>query len=280
MAVQWLTGILIAVGISLGGWKAGALSTRGALAAVLLGALVFGGGGLAWAFVMVLFFVSSSLLSRLNFGAAERKSQTVDDFSKGSRRDAWQVAANGGVAGLAALLHLLYPQAAWPWLAYCASLAAANADTWATELGVLSRRLPLTITSLQPVERGTSGAVSMAGTLASLAGAALIGAAGALLWGGRLALEMSLWRHLTILGVIALVGLGGSLLDSLLGATLQAIYHCPQCDRQTERHPRHRCGAATTRVRGLPWLDNDRVNLAATLFAPLLGLALGAVFLM
>ena len=280
MAAQWLTGILIAVGISLGGWKARALSGRGALAAVLLGVLVFGGGGLAWAFVMVLFFVSSSLLSRLNFGAAERKSQTVDDFSKGSRRDAWQVAANGGVAGLAALLHLLYPQAAWPWLAYCASLAAANADTWATELGVLSRRLPLTITSLQPVERGTSGAVSMAGTLASLAGAALIGAAGALLWGGRLALEMSLWRHLTILGVIALAGLGGSLLDSLLGATLQAIYHCPQCDRQTERHPRHRCGAATTRVRGLPWLDNDRVNLAATLFAPLLGLALGAVFLM
>jgi uncharacterized protein (TIGR00297 family) len=279
MAAQWLTGILIAVGISLGGWKAGALSGRGALAAMLLGVLVFGGGGLAWAFVMVLFFVSSSLLSRLNFGAAERKNKSTDDFSKGSRRDAWQVAANGGVAGLAALLHLIYPQAAWPWLAYCASLAAANADTWATELGVLSRRLPVTITSLQPVERGTSGAVSTTGTLASLAGAALIAVPGALLWNGRLALEIPLLHHLAILSIITLAGLGGSLFDSLLGATLQAIYHCPQCDRQTERHPRHRCGAPTTRVRGLPWLDNDRVNLAATLFAPLLGLALGVLFL-
>ena len=280
MAVQWLTGILIAVGISLGGWKAGALSTRGALAAVLLGALVFGGGGLAWAFVMVLFFVSSSLLSRLNFGAAGRKAHTADDFSKGSRRDAWQVAANGGVGGLAALLYLFYPDAGWPWLAYCASLAAANADTWATELGVFSRRLPVMITSLRrPVERGTSGAVSAAGTLASLAGAALIGAAGAVLWGGRLALDVPLSQRVAGLAIITLAGLCGSLFDSLLGATLQAIYHCPNCDRHTERHPRHHCGATTQQIRGLPWLDNDRVNLAATLFAPLLALGLGLLLM-
>ena len=279
MAAQWLTGLLIAVGVSLGGWKAGALSTRGALAAVLLGGLVFGGGGLAWAFVMVLFFVSSSLLSRLNFGAAGRKAQSVGEFSKGSRRDAWQVAANGGAAGLAVLLYLLYPDTWWPWLAFCATLAAANADTWATELGVFSRRLPVMLTTLQPAERGASGAVSATGTLASLAGAALIGAAGALLWGGRLALDVPPSQRVVGLVIITLAGLSGSLFDSLLGATLQAIYHCPQCDRHTERHPRHHCGAATQQIRGLPWLDNDRVNLAATLFAPLLALALGFMFM-
>jgi uncharacterized protein (TIGR00297 family) len=279
MAMQWLTGILIAVVVSLGGWKARALSTRGALAAVLLGVLVFGGGGLAWAFVMVLFFVSSSLLSRLNFGAAGRKAQSAGEFSKGSRRDAWQVAANGGAAGLAVLLHLLYPDAGWPWLAFCATLAAANADTWATELGVFSRRLPVMITTLQPAERGASGAVSAAGTLASLAGAALIGAAGALLWGGRLALDIPPSQRVVGLAIITLAGLGGSLFDSLLGATLQAIYHCPNCDRLTERHPHHHCGAGTQQIRGLPWLDNDRVNLAATLFAPLLALVLGLIFM-
>ena len=59
-------------------------------------------------------------------------------------------------------------------------MAAVNADTWATELGVLSRTPPRLITSGKVVERGTSGGVSLAGTLAALGGAAVIGLAAAL----------------------------------------------------------------------------------------------------
>ena len=86
-----------------------------------------------------------------------------------------QVIANGGICGAFVLLHLLLPDAEWIWLGFAGTLAAANADTWGTELGVLSKRQPRLITSLKPVPRGTAGAVTLDGTLASLGGALFIG---------------------------------------------------------------------------------------------------------
>jgi uncharacterized membrane protein len=59
----------------------------------------------------------------------------------------------------------------------------------------------------------------------------------------------------------------GSFFDSLLGATYQAIYYCPQCKKETERYPLHTCGTKTKLTRGLPWLDNDLVNFLASVFA-------------
>jgi uncharacterized membrane protein len=69
------------------------------------------------------------------------------------------------------------------------------------------------------------------------------------------------WTYL----LVALAGTAGALVDSLLGATLQAIYICPNCKKETEQYPSHTCGAATQRVRGLPWLNNDLVNLTCIL---------------
>jgi uncharacterized membrane protein len=66
----------------------------------------------------------------------------------------------------------------------------------------------------------------------------------------------------------------GALFDSLLGATVQAMFFCPTCGRETERHPRHSCGTATKHVRGWAWLDNDGVNFAASLAGAIVSLAL------
>jgi uncharacterized membrane protein len=76
---------------------------------------------------------------------------------------------------------------------------------------------------------------------------------------------------------ITVGGFVGALIDSLLGASLQAIYYCPQCQKETERHPLHSCGSATSLKRGWVWLNNDWVNAACTLSAGLVGIFLALI---
>jgi Raf kinase inhibitor-like YbhB/YbcL family protein/uncharacterized protein (TIGR00297 family) len=281
LTIQIPLGVLLALLVALAAYRVRALNRTGALAAALLGAVIFGLGGLPWAIVLLGFFISSSALSRL-FG--RRKARFDEKFSKGSRRDAGQVLANGGVAGLAALGAFLANGHPWLsytlWLAFCASLAAANADTWATELGVISRRPPVLITSGKTVETGASGGISAAGTLAALAGSALIALIGLVLdLSGGLpftsAHPIDWLMRLAPYGLVLLAGLFGSLVDSALGATLQAIYTCPTCAKETERHPLHTCGTPTRLVRGWRWLNNDWVNSFCTLSAGLMALGVG-----
>jgi uncharacterized protein (TIGR00297 family) len=266
--LQIILGGLLAALVAYAAYRAHALNRSGALAAFILGAVVFGFGGLAWAVVLLTFFITSSGLSRF---FTRRKEKVEDSFAKGGRRDAWQVAANGGIAGVAVLLHLFYPQSVMPWVMFASAFAAANADTWATELGVLNKTWPRKITTWVPVPPGTSGGVSLAGTLAAAAGSLLIALAAVLLWpdavtgtGDRL-----------IFGVVILVaGVGGSLVDSLLGATVQAIYWCKHCGKETEKFPTHSCGSQTAKIWGWGWMNNDWVNFACTLSAALLALFL------
>jgi uncharacterized protein (TIGR00297 family) len=293
MAINLLIGFLLALVIAAAARRARTLSRSGTLAALVLGTCIFGLGGLGWAILLMAFFISSSALSRL----FKKRKQALDEkYSKGSERDAAQVLANGGVAGLFAVLHAFFPGAAWPWIGCAAALAAANADTWATELGVLNPGPPVLITSGKPVEKGTSGGISAVGSLAALAGAGFVALFGALFWQGHTGLELSglspqvnpllgagtgglsFGRGLSWFGLLALSGLLGSLVDSLLGATLQAIYRCPNCQKETERHPLHSCGAPTVRVRGLGWLNNDWVNTACTLAGAVAALILISFF--
>ncbi|MFU8826342.1 MAG: DUF92 domain-containing protein [Brevefilum sp.] len=271
---DFLIGLLTAVVIAYAAHRAHALNRGGAIGAAVLGTVVFGLGGVGWAAVMLTFFITSTALSKV---FKTKKARTGDNFAKGANRDAWQVAANGGLAGVAALSFFILKQFApsyilMPllWVAFSAGLAGANADTWGTELGVLNPRQPVLLTNLRRVPMGTSGAISLVGTLAALAGSALV--ASVAVWAGRLGWApqggLGAWRIFT---AITGAGLVGALVDSLLGATLQAMYHCPACDKHTEKHPTHTCGEPTLHVRGLPWLNNDGVNLMCTLSAALAG---------
>lgn len=252
--MQILLGLALAAIISLLAWHFHSLSADGAVAATGLGTIVFGLGGWTWAVLLLIFFSSSSALT---YAFKSRKRTLVEDYAKGGRRDAGQVLSNGGIAGLFVVLHLLYAQATWPWLGFAAALAAVNADTWATELGVLDRFPPRLITNLRkPVSKGTSGGLSVVGTLAALLGSVVVGAAAAAFSTS----DQWLW-----FGLISVSGLLGSLLDSLLGATVQAMYFCPTDRKETERYPLHSCGTATIHIRGWRWLNNDWVNLACSL---------------
>lgn len=253
-------GVILAALVAYGAYRARSLNRSGALAAFILGAVVFGIGGLPWAVILLLFFITSSGLSH----RSKKKKVEEGQYAKGGRRDAWQVAANGGVAGLAVILHAFYPASPLAWTLFASAFAAANADTWATELGAMNRTWPRRLTDWRPVPPGTSGGISLAGTLAAAAGALCIAIAAALLWPKGIAGGEERWLFAAF---IFIAGVFGSLVDSLLGATIQAIYWCPTCEKETEKFPLHGCGNPTRKLRGWGWLNNDAVNLACTLSA-------------
>ncbi|KAF0109930.1 MAG: hypothetical protein FD147_1985 [Chloroflexi bacterium] len=266
LVIHVLSGSLIAALVVSVAYVLKMLTPSGTISAFILGVIVFGLGGLSWAIILILFFLSSSGLSLL---FRTKKNQVEKMYAKGSIRDYRQVLANGGVAGLFTIIHFFFPQSILPWIGFCAAFAAANADTWATELGIFNRRNPVLIVSGKSVEPGTSGAVSAVGTLAAASGALLIGLGSWLVWPNDLLFTTSTSR-IWFAGTIFFAGFSGSLVDSILGATLQAIYKCPNCQRETEKHPLHGCGIETTQIRGLIWMGNDWVNTFCTLSASLI----------
>ncbi len=263
--MQLFLGFLLAIIIAFLAYKARSLNKSGAVAAAFTGTIIFGVGGWQWAILLLTFFITSSALSR---AFKNRKAKLEEKFSKGHERDAGQVFGNGGIATLFAALHFFYPNEIWVWAAFAASLAAVNADTWATELGVLNPNPPRMITNLtKVVEKGTSGGISLVGTLASLAGSALIAFLASLLTGNWL-----------LFPLVTLSGLAGSLFDSFLGGTVQAMYYCPTDKKETEKHPLHTCGTETVHLRGWTWLDNDIVNFSCGAFGVVVSLLLLGIF--
>ncbi len=275
IAVNVGLGLALSALIAWVAYRREALSVSGAAGAVVTGTLIFGLGGWVWGGLLITFFVLSTLLSKHR---AATKEQLAEKFAKGSRRDLGQVLANGGAGAFAALIYPFVPHPAL-FFAFAGAMATVNADTWATELGVLSPRSPRLITNGRRVEPGTSGGISLYGTLATLLGGTTIGAAAILYLqvqgaAGGPGVELAGGGSMVPALVIAcgLGGLIGSLFDSLLGATFQAIYYTDRRQKETER-----CvdpdGIPNRLVRGWPWLTNDWVNFLSSL----VGAGVGAV---
>jgi uncharacterized protein (TIGR00297 family) len=238
---RWLVAAALGSGVAAAAYWRKALTFDGAIAAAVVGAVVFARGGPRAALAVIAFFVSSSALSRVG---QDRKRSAALAQVKGAQRDAWQVLANGGIATCAIAVKRDR--------AFVGALAAAAADTWATELGLLARSGPRLITTLNTVPAGTSGGITLEGLVASLGGALLVGIAAQ--------------QPARAVGA----GLGGSVIDSLLGATLQAAYTCDACGATTEE-PFHRaCQAPAHLTKGAPWANNDTVNALATLSGALI----------
>jgi uncharacterized protein (TIGR00297 family) len=264
-------GLILSTLIALAAYRRQALTQSGAMGAIVVGSSIFGFGGLVWGLVLIAFFVFSTLLSHYKEGLKEEIA--ADKFEKGGQRDFWQALANGGAGALIAAAAYLYFRNPVMFAAFVGAMATVNADTWATEIGVLSPLLPRLITTFEPVEPGTSGGVTGLGTLATALGALAIGLTGLIL----LAFD-GLFRRVGLgaladpgpgraawLPAVALVGgLAGSLTDSLLGATAQGIYYCPFCEKETEKRV-HTCGGETLYLRGWRWLSNDWVNFLSSL---------------
>ncbi len=268
-----LVGLILNLAIAIYAFKREWLDAGGTVAALTLGVIVFSFGGWTWLVLLLFFFASSNIL-----GKQWEKQKKIPrlEFAKEGVRDFWQVFANGGLAALLAVLYNVYQSPAI-FAAFLGVIATITADTWATEIGVLEKK-PRLVTTFKSVRRGTSGAVSKlglattfaAGVLIALliyaldyAGAAVGGALGA---GVSAAFGAPVRQFVGGFGLVVLTGfvaVVGGLADSFFGATIQGVYYCAKCRKETEKRL-HRCGCKTKLKRGFGIIDNDAVNLLSS----------------
>ncbi len=247
----------------------GYLRLNGAVAAWLLSYVVLGFGGVAWFAPLLAFFLSINWAGKWAERLAERiRGEGLPmDFErveeKGSRRDYLQIFANGGVCFALAIAHAIHPSSVFFW-AFIGSVSAACADTFASELGILSRRRPVLLWTFQPVPTGLSGGITAFGYVAAALGA-LVPVAVVQAVGSPYPMTAGAFA-----GALA-CGLIGSTVDSVVGATLQHKKRCVSCGKVLEK--REHCGVETVHHSGRPAITNDVVNMigAAT------GAAVGAV---
>jgi uncharacterized protein (TIGR00297 family) len=191
------------------GYRAGTVTLTGAVAGAIIGvAIAVTTGWPGWALLLAT-FLAASLSSR--FGL-RRKTLLGIAEERGGRRGAGNAIANTGLATLAALLSVLTYGRDPALLAFVAALAAGGSDTIASEIGKAWGRRAYLATTFRRVAPGTSGAMSLEGTVAGVAGACLLAA---------VAILVGLIPSSALLAVVAGATIG-SLAESLLGATLEA----------------------------------------------------------
>ncbi len=253
--------------IALGAFLARQLTFGGALAAFLVGFFptwILGFGAL---FSLLFFFIATAILGKIS--KRLRRVDVEKIHQKTGRRDMVQVFANGLMALLAALLFTCRQNPAYI-IMFGAAVGEAASDSFASEVGILSKRPPVSILTGRPMDRGLSGAISALGLVAALMGALLVAI---VVSSGYFEVGARAFRAASIITVAALFG---CLLDSVLGITLQAHYWDEVTKRITEK-PRID-GRVLPLERGVRWIDNDMVNFIANISSALLALALASFF--
>jgi len=275
--LRWVASTAVSVVVVSWGHKRRSLSTSGALLALLVG-FCLTLAHYSFFFCLFAFFFTSSKATKYR---QDIKKKIEEDFKEGGQRNWLQVLCNGGMATELALLYLLdvgsadlpvdfrhHYRASWLGMGILGALACCNGDTWASELGtVLGKSEPWLITTMRRVPRGTNGGVSIQGLLASLFGGALIGCA---YWAGvylsashvDMVLAPEQWKIVLVGG---LGGLLGSIIDSLLGATLQFSGQDQKTGRIVEV-----ARAGVVPISGKMILDNHSVNLVSSILTALI----------
>ncbi|KAB2024161.1 hypothetical protein ES319_D06G068300v1 [Gossypium barbadense] len=270
-----LIAFVISSFVAIRSYRRKSLDLSGALAGFLVMTIHFVAGYRFGAMLLVFFFTSSMLTK-----VGEDKKRRVDaDFKEGGQRNWIQVLYNSGIA---AVLSVLIGNLTG-WEDKCLDsndsvlitsliggiighYSCCNGDTWSSEIGVLSDDQPRLITTFKSVRRGTNGGVTKTGLLAALAAGSVIGLTFVLVGflTTRCSNEMAM-KQLLVIPLSAVAGLLGSIIDSLLGATLQFSGFCSVRNKVVGKP-----GPTVKRISGLNFLDNNAVNLVSILLTTLL----------
>lgn len=209
-------------------YKRKSLDLFGSAVMIIMGIVIIFSAGTNWLLLIVLFLVMSLIATKYS----KKYKMSLGEFE--GRRTSKNVISNGVVACFMAAFGGYY----LPFVGgFIGAIATATSDTLASEIGVLDQN-PRLITTLQKVDPGTNGAVSVLGTAIGIVGAAVIGIAAYFL--GIVA------NPLSAIVVSIISGTVGCFMDSILGAIF-------------ENH-------------GM--LTNEHVNLIATIVGALVGIIL------
>lgn len=248
--------IFIILFVSFVAYKIRALSKTGSPAAFLVGSCIYLGFGIRGLILLGIFFVTSSLWSIFK---GKQKKTIEEKLEKGSQRDWIQVIANGGVAAMAGLIFYFTKDLIWE-IAFLTSIASATGDTWSSEIGPLSKKSPISVRSLKKVQAGTSGAISLLGTIAAICGVGLI----------TIISFLMLSISLKIALIVLFFGIVGNGIDTFLGAFYQRSFRCKVCHLEIEKSIH--CGEPANLTLGQKWLNNDGVNFLSCFVAPILAI--------
>ncbi|MDA4113431.1 MAG: DUF92 domain-containing protein [Thaumarchaeota archaeon] len=258
--------LAIVVAFALLAIKARALDRGGFLASVAVGYAIFLGGGWAWFVIIMSFFILGVATTLFRY---EYKKSIGTAQEKGGARSWPNILANGGIAAVFGLAELAFGGSAFA-LLYIGAMSAAASDTVATELGLLSKSVPRLITRFGArVPPGTSGGVTELGLLGTIVAAAAIGTIAAVLG------VVQGVPPYEVVFVATMGGIVGSIADSVIGATVQRKSVCIVCGKATESLIH--CGQPTRRQSGVVHIDNNIVNLLATIVGAAASLALALV---
>ncbi len=254
MFIDVIIGLFISLVIAGLAYFKKSLSLSGLIAAVFFGALLYVFGGLIVWISLIVFFISSSLLTKLH----EKKDNSQD--YKG--RNYIQVISNALPATIFSVL-FYYNDNIIFLLGAVVAIAAANADTWASEIGILSKGKTRYIVNLKLAPKGISGGITYLGTVASLIGAFVIAVIFMLSYGFIYSFDWILMTEALL--ILTFGGFLGAIIDSYLGALFQAKYKGVKTGILTEKKWLPNEGVIL--ASGLAIITNDMVNLLSTFSA-------------
>ena len=213
-----------------------ALTMPALILAVLFSTLITYFGGLTSFIILVVVFLGS-IITKL-----------FHKNKKSNKRKLIQIISNVGIGALSLIIYKFTSNDLYL-LIYASVMAESLADTLASDIGVLSKSEPINILTFKKGERGLSGNISFLGLTSALIGSLLIGTI----------YYIGMDKSITSFIIIILSGFLGSLIDSILGASIQVKYKCTKCKKITER--KEHCGKKTNYYKGIKWIDNNLVNL-------------------
>lgn len=251
---------LFSIVVGLLAFRKNSISTSGLIALLSISSLFILLDELAFLWILFLMFATSSLLSKIQNAS---KKAIENRVHKNGPRDWIQAICNLGPASLLGIIYYFFPDDLIL-AGFTGSVAAANGDSWASELGTLSKTEPVLITNFKKVPKGISGGITTAGTLGGLTGVSFITLISFIFF--HLFQIFPENQYMLLLSILS-GGIAGFLFDSLLGGLWQVLFSSPE-GFLSENPYRGK------RIKGFHWINNDMVNLLTTLFSALISMVL------